>query len=110
MCTGTENLIKRIEQRFENDNIDNITYKEWKTTDRSTPETTVQSCTHFLKSFAEKLNILFLYSFIAWHQSYFYTELKLKFKTGEIAIIWDFSENYSFSIQDEVQGSHWNNA
>jgi hypothetical protein len=30
-------------------------------------------------------------------------------KTGKIAVICDFSQNYSFIIQDEVQGLHWNN-
>jgi hypothetical protein len=33
----------------------------------------------------------------------------MKLQTGEIAVICDFSENYSI-IQDEVQGFHWNNA
>jgi hypothetical protein len=33
----------------------------------------------------------------------------LKLKTGEIAVICDFSEHYSI-MQDEVQGFHWNNA
>jgi hypothetical protein len=33
----------------------------------------------------------------------------LKVKTGEIAVICDFSENYSI-IQDEAQGFHSNNA
>jgi hypothetical protein len=54
MCPGTENLIKNTEKRSEDNNIDNITYKEWLTTDRSTLETTVKSCSDFLKSFTEK--------------------------------------------------------
>jgi hypothetical protein len=33
----------------------------------------------------------------------------LKLKTGETAVICDFSENYSI-VKDEVQGFHWNNA
>jgi hypothetical protein len=39
----------------------------------------------------------------------FYKELKLKLKTGEIAVICDYSENYSIT-QKEVHGLHWNNA
>jgi hypothetical protein len=50
--------IRKIEQRFEDNNVDNITYRQWITTVRSTLETTV-SFSDFLKSFAEKLNILF---------------------------------------------------
>jgi hypothetical protein len=40
MCPGTENLINNTEKRFE-DNTDNIIYRQWMTTDRSTLETTV---------------------------------------------------------------------
>jgi hypothetical protein len=35
MCPGTENLMKNIEQGFEDNNIDNITYRQWLTTDIS---------------------------------------------------------------------------
>jgi hypothetical protein len=69
-------------------------------TDRWTLETAVQSWSD-IESFGEKLNILLYHSFIAWQQSSFYKELKLKLKTGETAVICDFSENYSI-IQDEV--------
>jgi hypothetical protein len=63
----------------------------------------------FLVFFTEKLNILLHNSFIAQQQSYLYRELKLKLKTGEIFVIYDFSENYSI-IQDEVQGFQCNKA
>jgi hypothetical protein len=46
---------------------------------------------------------------IAQQQSCVYKELKLKLKTGETAVICDFSENYSI-VQDEVQCFHLNNA
>jgi hypothetical protein len=65
MCLGTENLIKNIAQEFKDDNIDNVTYRQWMTTDRSTLETIVQSCSDFLKSFAKMLNIWLRHSFIA---------------------------------------------
>jgi hypothetical protein len=55
MCPEAENLIKNIEQRFEDNNEDNITYRQWMTTDRSTLERTVQSCSDFLELFAERL-------------------------------------------------------
>jgi hypothetical protein len=29
---------------------------------------------------------------------------------GEFVVLCDFAENYSFILQDEAQGSHWNNA
>jgi hypothetical protein len=50
MCPGTENLIKSIGQRFEDNNVDNITYRQWMATDRSTLEATMQPCSDFLQS------------------------------------------------------------
>jgi hypothetical protein len=85
-CYNTEKIIENTEQRFEDNNIDNVTYRHWMTTDISDLETTVQSCSDFTKSFAEKLNILLYRSFVAWHQSCFYKEVKLKLKTGEIGV------------------------
>ena len=29
---------------------------------------------------------------------------------GKLIIIFDFAENYSFVLQDEVRGFHWNNS
>jgi len=36
--------------------------------------------------------------------------MKLKLIGGEHAVICNFSENYSFDLQDEGQGFLWNNA
>jgi hypothetical protein len=44
------------------------------TTNKSTMETTVQSCSDCLKSFAANLNILLCHSFIAWQQSRLYSQ------------------------------------
>ena len=36
--------------------------------------------------------------------------LKEKLKENELIILLDFTENYSFVMQDAVQGYHWNNS
>ena len=36
-------------------------------------------------------------------------ETKERLKPGEAVVIGDFSENYTFVIQDAVQGYHWSN-
>jgi hypothetical protein len=51
LCPETKNLIRNTELRFEDDNIDNITYRQWMTSDISTMETTVQSCSDFKSTF-----------------------------------------------------------
>jgi hypothetical protein len=83
---GAENLIRNTEHRFE-DTIDNITYKQRTTTERSTLETNVQSCIDFPKPSAENLNILLHHSFKGQQPSYFHTELKFKLKPGKMALI-----------------------
>ena len=37
-------------------------------------------------------------------------QTKESLKPGEFLVLADFSENYSFVIQDEVQSFHWNNS
>ena len=53
----------------------------------------------------EVLKKLRLLDFIVKKQVAFLSEEK----RGEFLVIADFSENYSFVIQDEVQSFHWNN-
>ena len=47
--------------------------------------------------------------FIAKNQATFIAEKKESLSSGEFLVIADFSENYSFVVQDEVQSFHWNN-
>jgi hypothetical protein len=78
MCQETEYLTWSVVS-----NTDNITCRQWITTDRATLGT-AQSCADFLKYFAKKLNILIHPYFRAWQQSCFYTEMKLKLKLEKI--------------------------
>ena len=58
----------------------------------------------------EKLEVLLPHSFIAWQQSSFQVQLKAGLQPGECLVMADFSENYSFVLQDAAQGFHWNNS
>ena len=53
------------------------------------------------------LRVLISYSFIA---ASFFNERKSSLKPGELLVVADFSENYSFILQDAAQEFHWNNA
>ena len=48
--------------------------------------------------------------FIASQQAEFYKDCKLHLSPGEMLVTADFSENYSFVLQDAAQGFHWNNS
>ena len=90
--------------------IDNITYRQWITVDRSTLETANKTSDEFVEAFCDKLKALIPHSFIATQQASFYNECKATLKPGELLVLADFSENYSFVLQDASQGFHWNNA
>ena len=49
------------------------------------------------------------HSFIAKCQSNYLRECKENFEEHEVIILGHFAKNYSFVVQDEVQGFHWNN-
>ena len=55
------------------------------------------------------LKKLQLHDFIAKNQAKFLAYKKENLTSGEFIVIADFSENYSFVVQDENQSFHWNN-
>ena len=63
----------------------------------------------FVECFCDRLEALLPHSFIAKQQSSFQLELKGSLMPGEFLVLADFSENYSFVLQDAAQGFHWNN-
>lgn len=103
-------LKERLRYLLDENMVDTITYRQWVSVDRSTLETVNNSSDDFLDLFFEKLKILLYHSFIAKQQSMFQADIKLKLQPGEFLAIFDFSENYSFVLQDEAQGFHWNNS
>ena len=43
-------------------------------------------------------------------QSTYFKNLKEEIQEGELVLVGDFSKNYSFVVQDAVQGFHWDNS
>jgi len=54
------------------------------------------------------LDALTSHSFIAKGQAQYLKDRKTNLQPDTAIIPADFSENYSYVIQDEVQGYHWN--
>ena len=86
---------------------DTITYKEWTQQDRA--ELISKTCTfeELLNSLVIKFNALLPHHYIAIKQSEYIKNLKNNLNNDTALILMDFSENYSFVIQDEVQGNYW---
>ena len=103
VCPGTEVLKEELLTYFVGTDDEQIIHKQWVSTDRSTLKTFTSSgiCWYFLR----EVELLYPHSFIATEQASFYAARKATLKTAA-----DFSENYSFVLQDAAQGFHWNNS
>lgn len=108
-CPGVAKLQEKLLNHFEEGMIETITYKQWVSVDRCTFETFCKTVEEFVDSFCEQLVGLKKHSFIASQQSKYYKHLKENIQEDEAVVSLDFSENYSFIVQDEAQSFHWNN-
>ena len=64
----------------------------------------------FVNKLTEKLKTLRPHHFIHSQQTSYYYTVKESLSPGEVLVVGDFSENYSFIYQDAVQGVHWSNS
>ena len=95
---------------FDNLDIEEITYKQWETTDRTTLSTKVQTIQEFIECLIQKLLVLRNHQFIHRMQTKFFYDTKDNLEPGHVLVVGDFSENYSFVYQDSAQGVHWSNS
>ena len=107
MCSGTEKLQRLLEDMFDDHMIDKVQYRKWFTTDRSTLEIVEKSVNDFIPAFCDEIEKLTAHDFVAKSQSSYLQDLKHSLADGEVIVIGDFAENYSFVIQDEIQSYHW---
>lgn len=72
--------------------------------------TIIKPVEEFVPHFVEKIDKLITHDFICKDQASFLRNKKVSLKQDEVLVICDFSENYSFIIQNAAQGYHWNNS
>ncbi|CAM1301229.1 Uncharacterised protein r2_g1101 [Pycnogonum litorale] len=108
-CPGTDELKNKLFFVYDTKSVDEINYKQWSSTDRSTLSTTTDKFDDFLDNLCERLKNLRFHDFIASSQSQYLQKQKRELKYGEFLVILDFSENYAFIVQDAAQSFHWNN-
>ncbi|XP_057336012.1 uncharacterized protein LOC130674639 [Microplitis mediator] len=108
-CPGIKLLEELLETVFDENEIDDITYKYWISNPRCSLETFIKSSSDFIEIFSEHIVNLLPHDFIAKQQSSFLKSKKESLKDNESLVICDFAENYAFVIQDAVPGFHWNN-
>lgn len=108
-CPGSQVLYNLLIDLLEENDIENVTYKHWVTKPHTSLETAIQSTTKFVEEFCSKIKVLLPHSFIAKKQASFMKNLKSSLQNDEFLIVCDFTENYSFVVQNAAPGFHWNN-
>lgn len=109
-CPKINSFKDALQEALEEEMIENITYKQWMSVDRCSFETITKQTEDFVQDFCNKLLNLKRHDFIAKQQSLYFSEKKASLLVNEAVVVCDFSENYSFVLQDSIQGFHWNNA
>ena len=110
-CQGTEMLKAYLEKQFKDfESDETITFKQWIKVDRETLESLQLPVEDFIDELISKVSVLSKHHFIAKNQNNYLRLLKNELNSNELIILMDFSENYSFVVQDAVQGFYWENS
>jgi len=108
-CPGVSVIEDYLTNFYETNHIENLTYQQWVSTDKTSVTLHTATAEEFAQGLAAAVNKLKRHSYIAKAQSYHLKQHKENLKPNEAIVLLDFSENYSFVIQDEAQSYHWNN-
>ncbi|KAG1656070.1 ARL14 effector protein [Nymphon striatum] len=106
ICTAVETHLKDHELEMEDD----ISYTQWVSTDRTQIESCFESVQDFIGEIGVQMETLRAHNFISKSQSSFLSLSKDNLKDGEAIVLLNFAENYSFVVQDAVQGYYWDNS
>jgi len=112
-CPGTQSVTEFLTQQFTEEDMDDddiVSYKQWLHTDRTTIVSLQLPVSEFIETLVKALDALRHHHYIAKSQSTYLKSTKDSLHPGSIVILMDFAENYSFVVQDAVQGQHWNNS
>lgn len=109
-CPDKSEIKEFLEKVFEDNEVEEISYKAWVSTDRCKFINVVSDSAEFIDSLVESFESLVQHDYIAKAQSKCYRQFKNDLKEGEVLATLDFAENYPVVVQEEVQGHYWNNS
>ena len=112
-CPGPDKLRDFLMELFSEEDYDpvnTVTYKQWVHTDRTTLISVEHEVYEFIDLVVRSYDALRNHHYIMKSQSAYLRELKDSLGTHKAVVLLDFAENYSFLVQDAVQGHHWDNS
>jgi hypothetical protein len=107
-CPKSEALESFSEDLIGDEN-ETISYKQWTHTDGKKLENILYDSDDFIERLVSLVQKLTTHHLIARNQSAFFVQSKERIDHESCVLFSDFSENYSFIIQDSVQGYYWVN-
>ena len=108
-CGNSDALRDLIWSFVDDRNIDEITYKQWSQQERCRLETVISDADAFIDNFIDAIPEVRKHDYITEKQANFFKYTRDNLYDGEVLVVADFSENFSFVYQDSVQGVHYNN-
>ena len=105
-CPGFRLVETMLQEKFEDLN-EEISFKQWVSVDRTDLISQSLHVFDYIKLVISKLTALAPHHFISKSQTTYLKNQKENLDKQTALILMDFSENFSFYIQDEAQGYHW---
>ena len=109
-CPGQQGLTDYLNKCDELSDVEEVSYLQWISTDRTKLITITESKADFIDNFSGQVVKLTRHSFTAKAQSSYMKELKTTMTPPDDVILQgDFAEKFSHVVQDEIQSFHWEN-
>ncbi len=112
-CPGSDSLREHLQSVYSERSIqedDELTFKQWTHTDGTRLITRQELACDLLEEIVLQIKALTSPSFIAKAQAAYLSQQKESLIRGTAVVLLDFAENYSFVVQDAVQGYYWDNS
>ncbi len=106
-CPGSEAISKFLTESLADLWIEQMTYMQWCSQDNHELKSVEQDVGDFIKILADATFELIPHSRAAKQQNAFFNSIKGNLTVGEFCAVLDFSENFSFALQDEVQARYY---
>lgn len=108
-CPQIEQFADYVTELLQNRGISQVIFSLWHSTDRCTLIKQCLSTDDFVAELCTRLETLIPHHFISKNQSKYLSDRKEKLQFEEVLVHTDFSENYSYVVQDAAQQFHYNN-
>ena len=109
-CPGKEVLLEYLKSNFDYlESDDKILFQQWRSTDRSDLENVEMETDEYFEFLTTMIDNLTIHSYISKSQARYLKQLKndLNQKQNVCIVLADFSENYTMTVQDEIQSFHF---